>query len=147
MPDASKVGDNVEIPCDPASPSCHPAMLWTILKYLPDVGVRGGLSLHRNKGNNNSTLVRIAKSYEADLLPKPDGHPGLSAHACNVICQPGVACLPGEGLGIAWEVLRSAGLQACDSSSPCDSVDGWNLWSDRMLRRMARNGFDELAPE
>ena len=144
MPDPSKVGDTVEAPCDPAVPSCHPAMLWTILKYLPGVGVRGGLSLHRNKGNNNSTLVRIAKSYEADLLPKPDGHPGLSAHACNVICQPGVACLPGEGLGIAWEVLRSASLQECDSSCPCDSVDGWHLWSDRM---MAGDGFDELASE
>ena len=123
MPDASKVGDNVEIPCDPASPSCHPAMLWTILKYLPNVGLRGGLSLHR--GNSNSTLVRIAKIYEADLLPRDNGVPGLINHACNVICQPGVACLPGEGLGIAWEALRSAGLQACDSCCPCDSVDGW----------------------
>ena len=145
MPDPSKVGDRVETPCDPMEPSCQPAMLSTIQKYLPDVGVRGGLALHRNDGDsNNSTLVRIAKSYEADLLPKPDGHPGLSAHACNVICQPGVACLPGEGLGIAWEVLRSAGLQECDSSCPCDSVDGWHLWSDRM---MAGDGFNELASE
>merc|ERR1711865_754156 len=93
IPDPSKVGDSVETPCDPSAPSCHPAMLWTILKYLP----------------------------------KPDGHPGYSTHACNVICQSDVACLPGEGLGIAWEVLRSAGLQACDPCCPCDSVDGWQV--------------------
>ena len=45
------------------------------------------------------------------------GHEDAWDHACNIICAGAgtedQACVPAEGLALAWEVLRSAGLRQC----------------------------------
>jgi len=144
-PNPSKVGDEVEQFCNGASPSCVQSspLFQKIYKHIPNVGFRGGVAFKHAFGVNSSTS-RIHYSYAEHLKPRFGNGKGsehlsasLAVHACNAVCMlspdgrlhdradpySDVHCKPGEGVAIAWEVLRSAGLVSCPKNGPeCDSV-------------------------
>ena len=131
MPDPTKVGDNAEIPCDITEPACQAstAQFAPFAKRLPQVGVRGGLNLKHDR-DPKSAAARVYDTYR-DLIQghlDPWGR-GQMDHACNIICAGAgteeQACAPGEGLALAWEVLRSAGLRQCFKGwKGCDPLWG-----------------------
>jgi len=144
-PDPSKVGDEVEQFCKHATPSCVQSshIFRVIEERIPKVGFRGGVAFKHAFGVNSSSS-RIHDSYAKHLKPRFGNGKGeehlpasLAVHACNAVCMlspdgrlhnraepySDVHCKPGEGVAIAWEVLRSAGLVSCPKHGPeCDSV-------------------------
>ena len=136
-PDPTKVGDGAPREaswCNIATPACQAstAQFAPFAKWLPQTGVRGGISLLNHHKSPKSAVARVFDRYKhfvhghgGDKFT-PDGDPlsgdkGYSpfdpAHACNIICAGAgteeQACAPAEGLALAWEVLRSAGLRQC----------------------------------
>ena len=144
-PNPSKVGDEVEQFCKHATPSCVQSshIFRVIEEHIPEIGFRGGVAFKHAFGVNSSSS-RIHDSYAEHLKPRFGNGKGLehlaassAVHACNAICMlspdgrlhdrtdpySDVHCKPGEGVAIAWEVLRSAGLVSCPKHGPeCDSV-------------------------
>ena len=119
LPDPTKVGDAAEELCDITTPACQAstAQFAPFAKWLPQVGVRGGVCL-KHDIDPKSAAARVFDSYRNSI----QGHAGAqgvgpSGHACNIICAGAgteeQACAPAEGLALAWEVLRSAGLRQC----------------------------------
>ena len=114
-----------------------------IEEHIPKVGFRGGVAFKHAFGVNSSSS-RIHDSYAEHLKPRFGNGKGAehqpasrAVHACNAVCMlstdgrlhdradpySDVHCKPGEGVAIAWEVLRSAGLVSCPKHGPeCDSV-------------------------
>ena len=152
-PDPGNVGDEVEAFCNVASPSCvqSSALFRHIQEHIPTVGFRGGIAFKHAFGVNSSAS-RIHDSYAEHIKPRfgngkgsltdRKGSAALAVHACNAICKlstdgrlhdraapySDVHCKPGEGVAIAWEVLRSAGLVSCPSNGQeCDSVASASL--------------------
>ena len=155
-PNPSKVGDEVEQFCKHATPSCvqSSSIFRVIEEHIPKVGFRGGVAFKHAFGVNSSSS-RIHDSYAHHLKPrfgngKGEEHlPAKEAvHACNAVCMlspdgrlhdradpyADVHCKPGEGVAIAWEVLRSAGLVSCPkhcaglaSCPKCDSVSSASI--------------------
>lgn len=138
-PDPTKVGDDAEREaswCNIATPACQAstAQFAPFAKWLPQTGVRGGISL-KHDNDPKSAAARVFDTYKHFVYGHggdqftPDGTPfgedGTSfgedysphGHACNIICAGAgteeQACAPAEGLAVAWEVLRSAGLRQC----------------------------------
>ena len=133
-PDPAKVGDAAEQGdyCDIVTPACQAstAQFAPFAKWLPEVGVRGGVNL-KHDNDPKSAAARVFDTYKHFVYGHggdrftPDGVPGdfsgenwsPYAHACNIICAGAgteeQACAPAEGLAVAWEVLRSAGLRQC----------------------------------
>jgi hypothetical protein len=140
-----KVGDEAGELCK--VPDCVESspLFQTIRAQIPNVGFRGGVAIkHDSPGVSNSSMVRIHKSYADNLLPRPPDRPAAEtrsdgsgpAHACNAICkvrtgadadnEPAgrINCHVGEGVAVAWEVLRSAGLVQCPPDwSECEPLD------------------------
>ena len=125
MPDPTKVGDNAEQEawCDITTPACQAstAQFAPFAKRLPQVGVRGGIRLkHADDPTSKPTsaAARVFDTYRDFIQGHLDNYGrAQSAHACNIICAGAgteeQACAPAEGLALAWEVLRSAGLRQC----------------------------------
>ena len=124
MPDPTKVGDNAEQEaCDITTPACQAstAQFAPFAKRLPQVGVRGGIHLkHADDPTSKPTsaAARVHDTYRDFIQGHLDNNGrAQSAHACNIICAGAgteeQACAPAEGLALAWEVLRSAGLRQC----------------------------------
>ena len=135
-PDPAKVGDAAEQGdyCDIVTPACQAstAQFAPFAKWLPEVGVRGGVNL-KHDNDPKSAAARVFDTYKHFVYGHggdrftPDGDPLFGppqiayvdqyAHACNIICAGAgteeQACAPAEGLAVAWEVLRSAGLRQC----------------------------------
>ena len=137
-PDPTKVGDGAERGaswCNIATPACQAstAQFAPFAKWLPQTGVRGGISLLNHDNSPESAVARVFDTYKHFVYGHggdrftPDGDPLFGppqiayvdqyAHACNIICAGAgteeQACAPAEGLALAWEVLRSAGLRQC----------------------------------
>jgi len=132
-PDPTKVGDGAERGaswCNIATPACQAstAQFAPFAKWLPTVGVRGGIGLKHDTAPK-SAAARVFDTYKHFVYGHggdkftTDGDPLFGedyspfAHACNIICAGAgteeQACAPAEGLALAWEVLRSAGLRQC----------------------------------
>ena len=124
MPDPTKVGDNAEQEaCDITTPECQAstAQFAPFAKRLPQVGVRGGIRL-KHDNTPTSAAARVYDTYR-NFTQWDHGH------ACNIICAGAgteeQACAPAEGLALAWEVLRSAGLRQCFKGwKGCDPLWG-----------------------
>ena len=133
-PDPTKVGDGAERGaswCNIATPACQAstAQFAPFAKWLPQTGVRGGISLLNHDNSPESAVARVFDTYKHFVYGHggdkftTDGDPLFGedyspfAHACNIICAGAgteeQACAPAEGLALAWEVLRSAGLRQC----------------------------------
>jgi len=124
-PDPNKVGDNAEQggSCNIATPACQAstAQFAPFAKRLPQVGVRGGIRLK----HDNTPTSAAARVYDTYRNFQQWDH----SHACNIICADAgteeQACAPAEGLVLAWEVLRSAGLRQCFKGwKGCDPLWG-----------------------
>lgn len=146
-PDPKNIGDGAERSCDIAKPACiGTSPLYQVLKrHIPRMSFLGGVGLRHGLGTSTS-CSRVHDTYAQDILEnsqsKFDSNGNLiHVHACNVICshaheQPvglspyeGALCTPAEGVVVAWEVLRSAGLLACPPEwKSCDSIDLQPLW-------------------
>lgn len=123
------------------------AFIYSVCHLLIPLSPHRGVALkHDFPGLRNSTVLRIHQSYEDILLPRPPDRPAaetrtgtttVPAHACNAICkvrmgdnrtdgepEGRINCHPGEGVAVAWEVLRSAGLVSCPSDwQECEPID------------------------
>lgn len=131
LPDPTKVGDNAEQggSCDIATPACQAstAQFAPFAKWLPEVGVRGGISL-KHDNDPKSAAARVFDTYRNFIQGRLDpGGAAQMGHACNIICAGAgteeQACAPAEGLVLAWEVLRSAGLRQCfEGWKGCDPL-------------------------
>jgi len=129
LPDPAEVGDAAEALCDIATPECQAstAQFAPFAKWLPTVGVRGGIGLKHDTAPK-SAAARVFDTYRNCIQGHLDDRGiGDSGHACNIICAGAgteeQACVPAEGLALAWEVLRSAGLRQCfEGWTGCDPL-------------------------
>ena len=132
-PDLAAMGDAAEkgTLCNIATPECQAstAQFAPFAKWLPQVGVRGGIGL-KHDNDPKSAAARIFDTHrhfvlghggdpsfgEGELSQQVDNY-DHGEHACNIICAGAgteeQACAPAEGLALAWEVLRSAGVRKC----------------------------------
>ena len=90
------------------------------------------------KHDPTSAAARVFDTYRNFI----QGHEDAWDHACNIICAGAgtedQACVPAEGVTLAWEVLRSAGLRQCLPSKGGRGVihcDG-RLWSSLATCRL-----------
>ena len=164
-PDPSKIGDGAEAYCDIAKPTCMGSspLYATIRSHIPNAAFLGGVALKHNY-DVNSSCSRIHDYYK-DLIveqgpihPDPEGRP-VHVHACNAICKfehrrghgniapyADTHCIVGEGVAIAWEVLRSVGLLSCPSEwKSCDPLKFQPLWVLGANRNPSPNGANREA--
>ena len=135
-PDATKIGDGTEAFCDVRKPTCmgDSPLYAAVRKAIPNVAFLGGVALKHNF-DVNTTCSRIHDSYKDRIVEEgpvhldPEARP-VHVHACNVICEHKGRrrCEVGEGVAIAWEVLRSANLLHCPANWPCDPLTFEPLW-------------------
>ena len=146
-PDPRKIGDGVETFCDLTKPACMgTSPLYAVIKrHIPKVSFLGGVNLRHGLSDKNTSGSRIHDTYEHDIVedfPSHYSHDGklVHVHACNAICSHGenasglplygdTSCRPAEGVVVAWEVLRSAGLLTCPIEwTLCDPIEFQPLW-------------------
>ena len=146
-PDPRKMGDGVETFCDLTKPACMgTSPLYAVIKrHIPKVSFLGGVNLRHGLSDKNTSCSRIHDTYEHDIVedfPSHYSHDGklVHVHACNAICSHGenasglplygdTSCRPAEGVVVAWEVLRSAGLLTCPIEwTFCDPIEFQPLW-------------------
>jgi hypothetical protein len=147
-PDPKKMSEGEdETFCDFTKPACMgTSPLYAVIKrYVPNVSFLGGVSLKHGPSDQNTSCSRIHDTYEHDIIedkPSHYSHDGklVHVHACNAICSHGenvsglplyedTSCRPAEGVVIAWEVLRSAGLLTCPIEwTLCDPIEFQPLW-------------------
>lgn len=147
-PDPRKIGDGAETFCDLTKPACMgTSPLYAVIKrHIPKVSFLGGVNLRHGLSEQNTSCSRIHETYEPDIVedfPSHYTHDGklVHVHACNAICsQHGenasglplyedTSCRPAEGVVVAWEVLRSAGLLTCPTEwTLCDPIEFQPLW-------------------
>ena len=146
-PDPRKIGDGVETFCDLTKPACMgTSPLYAVIKrHIPKVSFLGGVNLRHGLSDKNTSCSRIHDTYEHDIVedfPSHYSHDGklVHVHACNAICSHGenasglplygdTSCRPAEGVVVAWEVLRSAGLLTCPREwTSCDPIEIQPLW-------------------
>ena len=129
--DSTRIGDWAEHFCDVSRPYCMTTtqLYNTVKRHVPKVGFLGGVAFKHAGLTVNSSSSRIHDSY-ADALIIREGDSEVHTHACDAVCTESkgrsnyanVACHPGEGVAIAWEVLRSAELVSCPSGWECDPL-------------------------
>ena len=169
-PDPAKVGDSTEFFCDVAQPNCmSTSILHRVVKqYIPNVGFLGGVAFKHANGVNSSSS-RIHEKYERLMVAEGGAH----VHACNAVCEVGqtsgarlsasgkiryadFTCQLGEGVAVAWEVLRSAGVlnKSCSHWQPefegCDPLEfrrAWELRSHPRCEAGSRNPFEHECLE
>ena len=146
-PDPRKIGDGVETFCDLTKPACMgTSPLYAVIKrHIPKVSFLGGVNLRHGLSDKNTSCSRIHDTYEHGIVedfPSHYSHDGklVHVHACNAICSHGenasglplyedTSCRPAEGVVVAWEVLRSAGLLTCPIEwTLCDPIEFQPLW-------------------
>ena len=130
--------------CDLTKPACMgTSPLYAIIKrHIPNVAFLGGVNLRHGPSDQDTSCSRLHDTYEHDIVedrPSHYNHEGklVHVHACNAICENAgglplyedTSCRPAEGVVIAWEVLRSAGLLTCPREwTSCDPIEIQPLW-------------------
>ena len=161
-PDPTKIGDGAEAFCDITKPTCMgTSPLYDVIRrHIPNAAFLGGVALKHNF-DVDSTCSRIHDRYSGDILEEgpvhrdPEGRP-VHVHACNAVCNvahtPGETdpyadthCKLGEGVAVAWEVLRSAGLLSCPKEWKCDPLEFQPLWVLGANRNQSPNGANKDA--
>ena len=162
-PDPAQIGDGSEAFCDITKPTCMGTspLYAAIRKHIPSAAFLGGVALKHNF-DVDSTCSRIHDSYKDSIIEEgpahldPEGGP-VHVHACNAICkhEPAVGdgnspyedthCHAGEGVAIAWEVLRSVGLLSCPPERTCDPLEFQPLWVLGANRNQSPHGANKDA--
>jgi len=130
--------------CDFTKPACMgTSPLYAVIKrHIPKVSFLGGVNLRHGPSDQDTSCSRLHDTYEHDIVedrPSHYNHEGklVHVHACNAICENAgglplyedTSCRPAEGVVIAWEVLRSAGLLTCPREwTSCDPIEIQPLW-------------------
>ena len=161
-PDPTKIGDGSEAFCDITKPTCMGTspLYAAIRSHIPNAAFLGGVALKHNF-DVDSSCSRIHDTYRGDIMEEgpvhrdPEGQP-VHVHACNAVCNvahtPGdgtdpysdAHCKVGEGVAIAWEVLRSVGLLSCPKEwKSCDPLQFEPLWVLGANRNQSPNGANK----
>ena len=160
-PDPSKIGDGSEAFCDITKPTCMGTspLFAAIRSHIPNAAFLGGVALKHNF-DVDSSCSRIHDAYSGDIAEEgpvhrdPEGRP-VHVHACNAVCNiahtpsgtdpyVNAHCKAGEGVAIAWEVLRSVGLLSCPKEwKSCDPLKFQPLWVLGANRNQSPNGANK----
>jgi len=162
-PDPSKIGDGSEAFCDITKPTCMGTspLYAAIRSHIPNAVFMGGVALKHNF-DVDSSCSQIHDTYSGDIVEEgpvhldPEGRP-VHVHACNAVCNiahtpsgtdpyVNAHCKAGEGVAIAWEVLRSVGLLSCPKEwKSCDPLEFQPLWVLGANRNQSPNGANKNA--